>query len=521
MGYHHNEWGIHLNQLREELSSRCVIVGGFPPPPSTVPQNVYRLFQCQRAEPASDGTAWLVLFQNAEQAKWWVTNRSTFQVGNLILHVAPSSGSNIPDAWLQDDQHGSASGQMPGYPSSFPVYPGYQEYPSHCPPVSMPSIPQSDQMHSNPYNQHIPVSSPPFQYPSGGPTTSPGGGLPHKIPPGSEPQVISSDPKSSKSSMAPTVYQNFPSMPMPEPGAMAPPSYESHNFPPKLPPKPSTMKSPHPIQGGYSKDEQSSILQGSDIDPGRTSVQETTTTPVCDSIRSMRLPKGISEDFISNFFENEKRSGGGYVANVDYDKKKNTAIVKFEDPSVVKSVLQRQESSALAMNKQEIEVEEYHPSADRESEEQEVTAVKVTNLPPRTSEDQIELFFENRKKSGGGEVEKVEIDEATNSAIVWFKEVEAVKSVLKRQESSALVMNKQQIEIEEYHPPGDSESEGESDVEEQEVTAVKVMNLPAKITDEQIELFFENPRKSGGGEVEKVEVDVATNSAVVWFKEAE
>ncbi|XP_062593153.1 protein mono-ADP-ribosyltransferase PARP14-like, partial [Saccostrea cucullata] len=515
--------GYIMNQLREELSSRCVIVLGFPP--ATLPENVCGLFHCLRAEQAGGGPAWLVLFQDSQIANQWVTNCSNYRVANLTLHITPSSGSNIPDAWLQADQHGSATGQMPGYPSSFPGYPGYQGYPSHGPPVSMPSIPQSDQMHSNPYNQHMPVSSPPFQYPSGGPTiTSPGGGLPHKIPPGSEPQVITSDPKSSKSSMVPTVYQNYPSMPMPEPGAMAPPSYESHNFPPKLPPKPSTMKSSHPIQGGYSKEEQSSILRGSDIEPERASVQET-TPPVCDSIKVLKLPRDITDEFISDFFENEKRSSGGYVAKVDYDKKNNTAIITFEDPNVVKSVLKRQESSALVMNKQPIEIEEYHLPADSEvkgeSDDLEVRAVKVTNLPPKTSEDQIELFFENSRKSGGGEVEKVEFDEDSNSAVVWFKDADLVKSVLQKQESSALLINKQEIEVEEYHPPADSESEAESDLEEEEVTAVKVMNLPPKATEEQIELFFENPRKSGGGEVEKVEFDKDSNSAVVWFKDPE
>ncbi|XP_061194415.1 protein mono-ADP-ribosyltransferase PARP14-like isoform X2 [Saccostrea echinata] len=515
--------GFIMNRLREELSSRCVIVGGFPPPPAILPQNVYSLFQCQRAEPAGEGTSWLVLFQNSDQAKWWVTNRSTYHVGNMSLRVTPSCGSNIPDAWLQDDQHGSAGAQMPGYPTGFPGFQGYPGYPSHGIPVSMPSTSQRDQIHTNPYNQHIPVSSPPFQYPSGGPTISNPGGLPHKIPPGSEPQVITSDPMSSKASMAPTVYQNYPSMSMPEPGAMAPPSYESHNFPPKLPPKPSTMKSPKLVQVDNSKQEQSSIHQGSDIDPGMAPVQET-PPPACDSIQVSRLPRDITEEFISDFFENEKRSGGGYVANVDYDEKKNTAIVKFEDPSVVKSVLQRQESSAIVMNKQQIEIEEYNPAVDSEvkgeSDDLEVTAVKVTNLPPKATDEQIELFFENPRKSGGGEVEKVEFDEATKSAIVWFKDPEVVASVLQKHESTSLMINKQQIEVEEYRPPR-NDNDNSSEEEDQEGGAIKVTKLPPGTSEEQISLFFENRRKSGGGDVEKVEYDEDSNSAVVWFKDVD
>lgn len=56
--------GYIMNQLRDELSRRCVIVRGFPP--YTVPQNVASLFRCQRTQLASDGATWLVLFQNPQ-----------------------------------------------------------------------------------------------------------------------------------------------------------------------------------------------------------------------------------------------------------------------------------------------------------------------------------------------------------------------------------------------------------------------------------------------------------------------
>jgi hypothetical protein len=73
------------------------------------------------------------------------------------------------------------------------------------------------------------------------------------------------------------------------------------------------------------------------------------------------------------------------------------------------------------MNKQQIEIEEYYPPVLDQSEElEETTAIRVVNLPPGVSEEQIELFFENRKKSGGGDVDRVEYDEDTNSAVVWF-----------------------------------------------------------------------------------------------------
>lgn len=79
------------------------------------------------------------------------------------------------------------------------------------------------------------------------------------------------------------------------------------------------------------------------------------------------------------------------------------------------------------MNKQKVKVEKYRPAADeveRSSEEEEEGggAIKVTRLHPDTTEEEIKEFFENRKKSGGGDVEKVEYDTFAQTAVIWFKE---------------------------------------------------------------------------------------------------
>ena len=48
--------------------------------------------------------------------------------------------------------------------------------------------------------------------------------------------------------------------------------------------------------------------------------------------------------------------------------------------------------------------------------------IRVTNLKAGTSEDMVELYFENTKRSGGGEVREVELDEDRNQAIVFFED---------------------------------------------------------------------------------------------------
>ena len=102
--------------------------------------------------------------------------------------------------------------------------------------------------------------------------------------------------------------------------------------------------------------------------------------------------------------------------------------------AVVPKVLQKHETSPLMINKQKIDIKEYRLPQDEsgessEKKHEEAGAIKVTKLPPGTTEEAITLFFENSKRSGGGEVEKVEYDEANHSAVVWFREVEGKDSL--------------------------------------------------------------------------------------------
>ena len=92
--------------------------------------------------------------------------------------------------------------------------------------------------------------------------------------------------------------------------------------------------------------------------------------------------------------------------------------------TVVKNVLERHEASPLKMKKKEIQIEVNYRQSDESEGGIEVSAILVTNLPPNVTDQQIELFFENSKKSGGGEVQKVEYDKEARSAIVTFKDVE-------------------------------------------------------------------------------------------------
>lgn len=50
--------------------------------------------------------------------------------------------------------------------------------------------------------------------------------------------------------------------------------------------------------------------------------------------------------------------------------------------------------------------------------------IKVTNIPNGTSKYYLEFFFENRRRSGGGEIDHIEYDPDTKSAVITFAEPE-------------------------------------------------------------------------------------------------
>ena len=46
------------------------------------------------------------------------------------------------------------------------------------------------------------------------------------------------------------------------------------------------------------------------------------------------------------------------------------------------------------------------------------------------SVETLEMFFENKKKSGGGDVEKVEINHETDTALITFEDPNGMKFVI-------------------------------------------------------------------------------------------
>ena len=48
--------------------------------------------------------------------------------------------------------------------------------------------------------------------------------------------------------------------------------------------------------------------------------------------------------------------------------------------------------------------------------------IEVTNIPAGIMSDDLTVFFENKRKIGGGEIEQIEFNNADASAVIRFKD---------------------------------------------------------------------------------------------------
>ena len=61
-----------------------------------------------------------------------------------------------------------------------------------------------------------------------------------------------------------------------------------------------------------------------------------------------------------------------------------------------------------------------------EDQPQSIKMIKVSKIPEGSSEDSIRFFFENKRKSGGGDIEDLDYDMENHTAIITFEEDEGL-----------------------------------------------------------------------------------------------
>ncbi|KAL3863075.1 hypothetical protein ACJMK2_004852 [Sinanodonta woodiana] len=152
-------------------------------------------------------------------------------------------------------------------------------------------------------------------------------------------------------------------------------------------------------------------------------------------LKVSNIPHGVTSDALQLLFENRKRSGGGKVKSLDFDTGLATAVIEFEDPSVIDRVL---EKLPLAIQGQQLKMEIYKEIDESEKvveEEDEridlpKTTVEVSGFSQDTSKDSLEMYFENNKWSGGGPISN--IDWKDKVALITFESEAVANAVLQK-----------------------------------------------------------------------------------------
>ncbi|CAC5399477.1 unnamed protein product [Mytilus coruscus] len=147
-------------------------------------------------------------------------------------------------------------------------------------------------------------------------------------------------------------------------------------------------------------------------------------------------------------------------------------------------------------------------------------AIKVTNLPVETTEENLRLFFENKRRSGGGDVDDVTYDSHNASAIVTFVEDNVVETILAR---SPLQFMKADIGVEIYMPVESRIVQGDSKREEhclpKNISSCVVKVCGVKTSTQQVALQYYFEGKHGADEdIQHIDFDEEKNIYLLTFE---
>ncbi|XP_021358914.1 uncharacterized protein LOC110453970 isoform X2 [Mizuhopecten yessoensis] len=191
--------------------------------------------------------------------------------------------------------------------------------------------------------------------------------------------------------------------------------------------------------------------------------EEEEKTEQLGMIKVTEISPKTTEDTLTDFFENRKRTGGGEIDEMDFRKESATAIITFKDPAEVERVLQK---LPLLLEKKQIKVERFVPesynsgamgkdSSEEETSDKEKTkpscTIEVRGVKETTSIDTIELYFESKKAAGKPlEIVKLDHSEREEGVIyITYETEDVVRAVVEREHKLEGV----KLEVKQYIPP--------------------------------------------------------------------
>ncbi|KAK3729577.1 hypothetical protein QZH41_017197 [Actinostola sp. cb2023] len=224
------------------------------------------------------------------------------------------------------------------------------------------------------------------------------------------------------------------------------------------------------------------------------------------------LPKDVKEDDLHIYFQSRKKSDGGDIESIVYYPVTRSAKITFTDEQVVKRVVRKHhhiKDSRFAVQ-----------MASDLSGDTGSTSILVSGLSSRTTEDALQNYFENSRRSSGGDVKEVQVN--GDKAIVTFELPEIAKRVLEwgkhTLDDHPLTVSRMQQDQPKKPTPT---SEHDSATNEERSRVVRITGISHNTTKDALLNFFENKRRSGGGEIEDIQYIQDESLADITFCSAE
>ncbi|XP_060567744.1 protein mono-ADP-ribosyltransferase PARP14-like [Ruditapes philippinarum] len=269
-----------------------------------------------------------------------------------------------------------------------------------------------------------------------------------------------------------------------------------HPAPPPAPPrtrppsKPRTTDTNESRLSIYDDNEYENNLEGNDN--GKSEGAEES----CRTILVTGLSLDVSKEALELYFENKKKTGGGEIVSAIINEKKLEAVIEFKESEVAAAVIQRGlEGKQCTIAGCQLTVSEYHPPPV------DPFKIFISGISETTTMECITNFLAAQTHS---EPSTIILGETPGTALVLFDTRIDKAKLRKVCEGRKLEGNYWNI----------------SDVEI--VRSIKVEGDPSQsITKDSLCLYFENKRRSSGGNVESVEHREDHGDFIVTFEKFE
>ncbi|XP_021378675.1 poly [ADP-ribose] polymerase 14-like isoform X2 [Mizuhopecten yessoensis] len=199
-------------------------------------------------------------------------------------------------------------------------------------------------------------------------------------------------------------------------------------------------------------------------------------------------PRPFPEDTVRFYFENKKRSGGGEIVKFNHYLQKKVTLIQFKDSEAVSRVI----AKTHKLESLEIQVSMVTGEMPSNIEEKKLL---ISGINPKTTYDTLVNFLEVRAKAVPTEViygnrkDRAVVSFESKPDFDYLREVCQAKSL----EGNLLKVSLVPVP-----------------------SVVLVKNCP-DVSEDTILLFFENEKRSGGGDVEKVELILDHQECLVHF----